>query len=163
MTTQTAIDTRLAELMRQQHEQAEALIDYLKQVREAIASNAISRLQDLLDGGSTSLPRLESLQQQQSALLQPLGFADGAQGLHDYLQTRDSKALREQGEGLARQLELLRNALLINDLLIRKNQHRIRQSIRLLSGRDQASNRPTYSRNGIREDNDLEPRSLATV
>jgi flagellar biosynthesis/type III secretory pathway chaperone len=157
------VNGRLRTLISEQREQAESLNQYLDEVRQAIATNAIEQLQKLVETGSPSLVRLESLQNQQNSLLEQHGFGTGPQALQDYLDSHASPELQQQGGALSEQLSRLRNSLLINDLLIRKNQHRIRQSIRLLNGRDGASNRATYSRTGLSDEHDTEKRRLATA
>jgi len=157
------VNDRLRTLLTDQREQAAMLILYLDEVRQAIATNAIDHLQQLVETGSPSLAVLESLQNQQNSLLQQHGFSTGPQALQDYLDANAPSELQQLGGALSEQLSRLRNSLLINDLLIRKNQHRIRQSIRLLNGRDNANNRATYSRTGHSEEHDTEKRRLATA
>lgn len=157
------LESKFHSLLQRQLEQVQALTDYLDAIREAVSSNRIDSLQQMLEQGCPAFASLDAEQRALNSLLMDCGFGEGAQALHRCIQAAASTRLEELADVLTLSLDKLHKSLLINDLLIRKNQHRVRQSIRLISGRATDTQRATYSRNGLTKDVDLDQRSLATA
>lgn len=149
--------------MQKQLQLIDGYIDYLDNIKQSVSGNNIERLNQLLADKSPNLHLIEQIQQQQGALLSSQGFSNSLQGLEDFIDASQLPALKELKERLSGRLETLEKSLLVNDLLIRKNQSRVRQSIRLLSGHDQATKTATYSRDGNTDEDADTQRTLAQV
>ena len=143
-------------LLSKQAEQISHYIEYLDAIKDAIAKNLITELDELLASNTSRIAPIEQLQQQQSQFLIAQGFSDDEQGLKDCIRACDQERQLEQlGQALTEQLNRLQQSLLINNLLIQKNQQRVRQSIRILSGHGPSQQPATYSRLG-QKSSDLE-------
>jgi flagellar biosynthesis/type III secretory pathway chaperone len=158
-TTQCA--TRLYPLLEQQLKLVQAFQHYLDEIKQAISLNQTDRLQELLSTPSVELSAIEQCQLNQFQLLAEFGFEASVKGMQICIDSCQHNELSALYAHLTEQLQQLQNALMINDLLIRKNQQRIRQSIRLLSGHDIKNASMTYSSSGNTSDSTLDHRSLA--
>ena len=147
--------------LQQQSQLISAYIDYLAAIKQQVADNETETLNHLLSENQSHVDAIENNQRQQVQLLQQFAFEPTAQGLACCIEACDQQqqlaALRKT---LQQQLEELEKSLLINDLLIRKNQQRVRQSIRILSGHSGTEVNTTYSRQGDTH-NDDEKNSIA--
>ena len=109
------------------------------------------------------LEAIEQLKIQQAELIRQYGYDQSEHGLQELVKQCDqSQVLAGLKQELLEKLNHLQKALLVNDLLIRKNQDRVRQSIRILSGHQPATQSNTYSAQGISSAQD-DKRSLAQV
>lgn len=158
-TTQCA--KQLYPLLQQQLKLVEDFQHYLDEIKQAISVNQKERLQELLNQPAIELSSVEQCQLHQFQLLAEFGFEASAKGVQVCIDTCQNSDLSSLYSQLTEQLQQLQNALMINDLLIRKNQQRIRQSIRLLSGHDIKNASMTYSSSGNTSDSTLDHRSLA--
>ena len=154
---------QLMQLMQKQLQLIDGYIEYLDEIKHSVSENNIERLNQLLVDKSPNLHLIEQIQQQQGSLLSNQGFSNSHQGLEDFIDTSHLAALKELKTRLNERLQKLEKSLLVNDLLIRKNQSRVRQSIRLLSGHDQANRTATYSRDGNTDEDSDNQRTLAQV
>lgn len=154
---------QLMQLMKKQLQLIDGYIEYLDDIKQSVSGNSIERLNHLLADKSPNLHLIEQIQQQQGSLLSNQGFSNSPQGLQDFIDASHQPALKELKAHLSERLEKLEKSLLVNDLLIRKNQARVRQSIRLLSGHEQANSTATYSRDGNTDEDADTQRTLAQV
>ncbi len=151
---------QMAALMRQQLSYLHRYIEYLDQIKRSISSNDNEQLQKLVKNPPLDASDIEHNQQQQSSLLKLAGFT--LDGLDTFiLKQGDHSELAELRQQVKKQLNRLEQSLLINNLLLQKNQQRVKQSIRLLSGRDIAAAPASYSRSGSVEPNGNNGRVLA--
>jgi flagellar biosynthesis/type III secretory pathway chaperone len=105
---------------------------------------------------------IEKTQQLQIDTLTEYGYELSDEGLNNCIKAcNDASHLKNQKKILTEKLKELEKSLLINALIVEKNQHRVKQSIRLLSGHDLANNASSYSRQGNIESNEDTKRSLA--
>ncbi len=147
-------------LMQQQLEQVHRYIEYLDQIKLSISSNDSEQLQKLVEKPPLDTIEIEHNQQQQLSLLGSAGFTQDE--LDAFIQQQsDHTKLAELRQQLKKQLGKLEQSLLINNLLLQKSQQRVKQSIRLLSGRDISSAPASYSRSGSVESTGKNGRVLA--
>ena len=154
---------QLRSLLVQQTDHISGYIDFLQLIRNSIAQNQADTLERLLMENPARLEAMEQLKIQQAELIRQYGFDRSEHGLQDMIELCDqSQILAGLKQELVEKLNHLQKALLVNDLLIRKNQDRVRQSIRILSGHQPATQSNTYSAQGISSAED-DKRSLAQV
>jgi flagellar biosynthesis/type III secretory pathway chaperone len=135
-------------LLQKQLEQVKDFTSYLEEIKQAITHNNKDKLEQLLSGNGLDVKSIELLQLKQQDIVAEFGFTASAEGLDNCVNDCQLTQLSELHSELKQQLKNLQNSLLINDLLIKKNQQRVRQSIRLLSGHEPASSSITYSSKG---------------
>lgn len=153
---------QLQSLLSRQVDQVNGYIDYLETIKDLIANNEVAQLDEHLASNNSRVEPIEQLQQQQSQLLIAQGFLPDDQGLQACIDAHDqSQQLNQLAETLTAQLGHLQKSLLINNLLIQKNQQRVRQSIRILSGHEASQQPETYSRKGIKSSDSGSLHSLA--
>ncbi len=141
---------QLRSLLLQQTDHISSYIDFLQLIRNTIAQNQSEALSQLLLENSSKMEAIEKLQIQQAELIRKFGFHTSEHGLQDMIDQCDKQdKLAQLKQDLTEKLEHLQKALLVNDLLIRKNQDRVRQSIRILSGHQANSATNTYSPQGM--------------
>ena len=148
-------------LVQQLSEQLDGFIHHLDQVKQAIASNQKDQLDQLVGHTEQDLATIEQLQLKQQQTVASFGFEQSPEGVNHCVKACSQPQLSERFDHLKEQLVTLQNALMINDLLIRKNQQRVRQSIRLLSGHAPATQNTTYTRKGDTQQDANDSHSLA--
>ena len=89
------------------------------------------------------------------------GFPASHDGFKLFVAATAVPRLNELQAELDDKLDSLQKSLLVNELLIRKNQHRVRQSIRILSGHSSANADTTYNRQGDNQELSNDQRMLA--
>ena len=154
---------QLRSLLVQQADHISGYIDFLQLIRNSIAQNQAETLDRLLMENPSRLEAIEQLKIQQAELIRQYGYDQSEHGLQELVEQCDqSQVLAGLQQELLEKLSHLQQSLLVNDLLIRKNQDRVRQSIRILSGHQPATQSNTYSAQGISSAQD-DKRSLAQV
>ena len=148
-------------LIQQQTDTVSGYVAYLDSIKEVITKNDAKALNHLLENNPINLSTIEACRQKCYHLVKQQGFQDTEEGLLDCIQQYNDATLSEAKARLDTQLKALEKSLLINDVLIQKNQQRIRQSIKILSGRTSSTDSSTYSRQGNQDQTDSNPRSLA--
>ncbi len=138
-------------------------IAYLDDIKHTVSINDVEKLNRLLEDNEPNLHLIEQAQQRQGSLLESSGYSNDNAGLEQFISEHNLPALREIKDALGARLQQLEKSLLVNDLLIRKNQTRVRQSIRLLSGQETTEAATTYSREGNKQDSHGLQRKLAEV
>ncbi len=153
---------QLSQILTLQIEQISSYLDYLSEIKAAITNNQISELNVLLDQ-TINPEEIENTQLQQSTLLNKYSFEMNEQGLSAFIEKccNNNEQLLTLKSVLTDNLKKLDNALLINSILVQKNQHRIKQSIRLLSGHALDNKMSSYSRQGSIENNQSSKNILA--
>jgi flagellar biosynthesis/type III secretory pathway chaperone len=151
----------LLPLLQQQLEQIKDITTYLEEIKQAITQNDKDKLDLLLGGNGLDINSIEQIQLKQQEIVADYGFSASAEGLDDCVNSCQQAQLTELHKELKQQLKNLQNSLLINDLLVKKNQQRVRQSIRLLSGHQHDSSSMTYSSNGNTSEDTPSRHSLA--
>ena len=128
----------------------ESFIQHLEAIKESVTSNNLEQLNNLITQTPDFFKNLETIQSQLVATLSVNGFNDIQNGLQSFIQRHDdvSQHLFNLKTTLNKNIEVLEKTLLVNDLLIRKNQQRIKQSIRILSGHETSQSPGTYSSKG---------------
>lgn len=152
---------RLFKLIQQQSGLVGGYIEYLYKIKQAITHGDSEQLNQLLTENKIDIGIIESSQSQQAELLEQHGYETTENGLENCIQDCHKPELTELRQSLVRQLKKLEKSLLINELLIQKNQDRIRQSIRILSGHGAVEPLGTYSRMGNKDNNHENKHSLA--
>lgn len=152
--------TPLFQVMQQQLTLIQDYCAHLERIKQAITQNEIDSLSQLLLQSELDIKKLQQSQQQLALTLQDLGFKDTQSDLTQAVEAYHDNDLSKLHQALSDALKQFENTLLINDLLIRKNQQRVRQSIRILSGHNSNGSPDVYSRKGNKESND-EQRSIA--
>ena len=158
----TQCGQKLSQLFKVQIAQVTDYTDYLSNIKLAITHNETEQLNSLLQQPVSNPEIIEQSQAQQGKILAYFGYEDSPQGLSKCIQDcEDSGQLQLQADSLKEKLKTLEKSLLVNSLLVRKNQDRVRQSIRILSGHHQSSTPATYSRQGSTYNGINNKRSLA--
>ncbi len=160
-TTQIECTGKITGLFQQQSETVVGYIAYLDSIKEVITKNDAQQLTHLLENNPINLSTIEACREKCFQLVKQQGFEASEQGLSEYIQAFSDARLTDAKAELDKQLKGLEKSLLINDVLIQKNQQRIRQSIKILSGRTSSADGSTYSREGNKDQADSNPRSLA--
>lgn len=142
------LSTHLFDIMQKQLHLVSKYNDYLSEIKQAISEGDAEQLDKLVTQQPIDIRQIESNRQQQSQLLAQHGWDESHQGLQDYLQEHGPASLKDLQQSLVEEIKQLEKALLINDLLIRKNQHRVRQTLQILSGHAVSDHAVTYSREG---------------
>jgi len=136
-------------IMQKQAELVSEYIDYLDNIKLAVTANDNHQLNELLSTQQLNPELIEQTQQQQNKILTDNGFKNTDSGLDACIQScENSEQLLTLKKQLKDKLEALEKSLLVNALLVQKNQQRVRQSVRILSGHDTANTSTTYSRQG---------------
>ncbi len=151
----------LLPLLQKQLEQVKDFTAYLEEIKQAITHNDKDTLNQLLSGNGLDVNSIELLQLRQQEIVVEYGFTPSTEGLDECINECQQAQLSKLHSELKQQLQNLQNSLLINDLLVKKNQQRVRQSIRLLSGHQQDSSSMTYSSNGNTSEDNPSSHSLA--
>lgn len=140
---------QLHQILQQQCDQVSAYIDYLQHIKNSIAENQTDQLEQMLSLNASKIGAIEQIQKQQAKMLDSFGFSHDDAGLEACIQACDQQQrLSTLKQTLKHQLQQLEKSLLINGLLIRKNQDRVKQSIRILSGHHPSLGESIYCRQG---------------
>ena len=150
----------LQHLFQQHTEQVTHYIDYLDQIKLSVIASDNQQLDALLSDNPIDTAAIENRNIQQMQCLQHLGYDTNQQDLENWISSFDDADLSKCYSELKEKLEQLEKSLLLNNLLVQKNQQRVRQSIRILTGHTSSSGLSTYSRQG-NELNESSGRSLA--
>jgi flagellar biosynthesis/type III secretory pathway chaperone len=150
MSTPTAnIISSLQELLQQQLLQVETYIEYLSSIKSSISTDDSEVLQKLIENPPLEAEQIELNQRHQQQLLVHAGFTAEGRALDDFIGNNTAtEQLAALNDSLKQAVKKLEQSLFINTLLLQKSQHRVKQSIRLLSGHAMASTPSSYSRAG---------------
>lgn len=151
----------LIPLLQQQLDQVNLVTTYLEAIKQAITQNNKDELNQLLSSTTLDVEKIEMLQLKQQQIIAEFGFSSSSEGMESCVMACQQPQLTSLYRELNLQLKGLQNSLLINDLLVKKNQQRIRQSIRLLSGHQPANGSVTYSSKGNTTEDTPASHSLA--
>jgi flagellar biosynthesis/type III secretory pathway chaperone len=135
-------------------------LDYLDRVKQSVTASDSQQLETLLSDNPIDTAAIENRNAQQLQFLQHLGYDINQQDLENWISSFDDSDLSKSYRKLKEKLQQLEKALLLNSLLVNKNQQRVRQSIRILTGNTTSAGSSTYSRQG-NELNEGGGRSLA--
>lgn len=155
---------QLQQFLRHQCDLISEYIDYLYNIKDTIAENQTDQLEQMLSLNVSKIEPIEQVQKQQSQLLENYGFSHNDDGLESCIQTCDQQhQLTTLKQTLNHKLKQLEKSLLTNELLIRKNQDRVNQSIRILSGHNASQDDATYCRQGNKTSITSDRHSIAQV
>ena len=144
----TQLSTQLLGIMQKQLDLVANYNEYLNQIKMTITQGDAEELNQLIFQPPVDIRQIEEHRLQQAQLLSHHGYEADEKGLQDCVKECDQPALKKLHTSLIDQIRRLEKGLLINDLLIRKNQHRIRQTLQILSGHGISDKAVTYSREG---------------
>ena len=145
-----------------QIDQVSSYTDYLAGIKRAISKNDIQKLDDLLKNQQLNPEIIEQTQQQQAKILSQYGFEISNKGLSSCNEgCHNTTQLQALNGSLNNKLKELEKALMVNALLVKKGQHRVKQSIRILSGHNLTSSASSYTRQGSINDHEESKHSLA--
>lgn len=161
MHQKNSCSSQLFQVMQKQTELITDYLEYLDKIKQAISQSDPEALNNLLTVNKLDTEHIENAQNQQTELLIQYGFESTENGLSHCIKECQQAELTQMHQTLTAHLKELEKSLLINELLIRKNQDRIRQSIRILSGHGVSQNSGTYSREGNKDNNEDNKRSIA--
>jgi flagellar biosynthesis/type III secretory pathway chaperone len=151
----------LTPLLQLQLEQVNGFLAYLEAIKQAITQNDKEQLNQLLNNTAPDVKNIEVLQLKLQQTVTDFGYTLTAEGLDECVNDCQQPQLNKLHNDLKQQLKNLQNSLMINDLLVKKNQQRIRQSIRLLSGHQPENSSMTYSSSGNTSEDNSDRHSLA--
>lgn len=160
-TQHTTTAGQLEALMDQQLQVVDKILHHLDQIKQSIAQNDHDQLEKLTHATPADFQHLEQLHHQQQQIMQASGFSLDRHGSISGNNSPDCEQLKQAHLELTQKMEQLQQSLLINDLLLKKNQHRVRQSIRILTGHPKESATTTYSDQGSTTNNGSVTRTLA--
>lgn len=161
MNQQPEFSTPLRASMQQQLELITKYIEYLGRIKQVISQGKADQLNQLLGHQPFDIALIDNCRQQHLNLLAQHGYSGSDQGLKHYIEESNDAGIKALYLALVEQIRQLEKSLLINDLLIRKNQHRVRQTLKILSGHNLSDNATTYSREGGTDQLENSKRSLA--
>jgi len=153
---------QIDQILTLQISQVSRYIDYLSNIKSAVSTNNTQQLNELLEQQQLNPEIIEKTQQQQIQTLTEFGYDLNDEGLTSCIEDCvNPSQLISQKNVLTEKLKELEKSLLINALIVQKNQHRVKQSIRLLSGHKLSNNASSYSKQGSIESHDDSGHSLA--
>ena len=153
---------QIEQIFSQQIEQVSSYIDYLADIKKAISKNDSTKLIGLLENQQLNPEVIELPQKQQEKILTQYGYEISKDGLNNCIKDcHNSARLEELNEHLNDKLAELKNVLTVNALLVKKGQHRVKQSIRILSGHNLSNAVSSYSRQGSIDSPEESKHSLA--
>ena len=145
-----------------QIDQVSSYIHYLTAIKTAISKNDTQKLNDLLQNQPLNPELIEQTQKQQANILTQYGYEICKQGLNACVQDcHNPDQLQAQNNSLNDKLNELEKALIVNSLVVKKGQHRVKQSIRILSGHNLSNSASSYTRRGSIDDHEESKHSLA--
>ena len=153
--------TSVAALIETQLQLIDGYQQHLEAIKLAIAHNDNDGLDRLVENNAALFAPLEQGLRQILHAMPAFGFAASHDGLNQFAAANPEPRLKRLKAALDDKLEGLQQSLLVNDLLIRKNQHRVRQCIRILSGHGSANADTTYNRQGDNQELSNDQRMLA--
>ncbi len=151
----------LLQLIQKQTVLVDEYINFLDKIKQTITGGDTEQLNQILASTQIDLKEIEKIGQQQMVILQRKGYEPSSTGLKNYIGDIAQPELEQSNQILSEKTRQLEKSLLINDLLIRKNQDRVRQSIRILSGHGPTQAAGTYSRQGNEDSGYETKQSLA--
>lgn len=134
--------------------------EYLNDIKQAITVNDSQQLNTLINKPPLEFEQIELSRVQQEKILAEHGYRDN-DGLQRFIQQHGDEALKRLHSTLSDAIKRLEKSLLVNNLLIRKNQHRVRQALHILSGHGTSKNSVTYSKEGNTDKQVNEKHSIA--
>lgn len=142
--------TELKQLLTLHNARVDDAIEYLAQVKQAIADNQLEQLQDVLQEPTSVLEELQHLENQRLQLMSTCGFDQDQAGFSECLKWCDNaqESLDELYQRLVERLVKLQHSVQLNSLLVTKGQERVRRSIAILTGQGKVDQCKTYSSNG---------------
>jgi len=153
---------QIDQILTLQISQVSRYIDDLSNIKSAVSTNNTQQLNELLEQQQLNPEIIEKTQQQQIQTLTEFGYDLNDEGLTSCIEDCvNPSQLISQKNVLTEKLKELEKSLLINALIVQKNQHRVKQSIRLLSGHKLSNNASSYSKQGSIESHDDSGHSLA--
>ena len=152
-----SVEQRLSQLLIRLDQRIDDYLDYLQQLHIAIRDSDAARLEQLLPHHRALQQAVDARLAERDQLLSELGVDSLGAALEKLGQPA---TLQRKRESLEDKLEQLRQQLMSNDLLLRKSQERLRQSIGILAGHFESPRASAYSRKGAL-DPDSPRRSLA--
>lgn len=155
------LSTLLFDNMQKQLNLVSEFNKFLNQIKQVITQDDSAQLNQLLSQPPVDINEIEKMRQQQKDLLSQHGYEDSDTGLKVYIRDNGQPALKELHQSLIKQIKQLEKALLINGLIIRKSQHRVRQTLQILSGHGVSEKAVTYSRHGNTEQSEDSKRRIA--
>jgi flagellar biosynthesis/type III secretory pathway chaperone len=130
-------------------------------IKQTITKGNAEQLNQLLAQQPDEFSKVESVRQECTDILTTHGYADNENGLKQFIQGCTEQPLKELYATLNKEIDQLKKSLLVNDLIVRKNQQRVRQTLQILSGHQVTTKSNTYSRQGNTDQQDGEKRSIA--
>ena len=134
---------------------------YLDDIKHAITKGSAEQLNQLLAQQPDEFSQLETTRLERTQILADHGYTDVETGLKQFMQQCSDEALKQLHVALNKAIDHLEKSLLINELIIRKNQQRVRQTLQVLSGHDMPANNLTYSREGNTDQQNGEKHCIA--
>lgn len=139
------VEQKLTTLLGQLGQRIDDYLDYLQQLHDAIRNNDAPRLEQLLPHDQALQQAVDERLAERARLLDQQGVENLEELLGRLGRPAGLIALREDLEA---RLKQLRQQLMSNDLLLRKSQQRLRQSIGILAGHFEHPGASAYSRSG---------------
>jgi flagellar biosynthesis/type III secretory pathway chaperone len=144
--------------------QLRQIADYtirLEQVQQAMISNDPERITLETTAAGTLFEDIESTNNACLQCVKSMGFPSDPDGLQQLIDDQQDTALGGLKTELDTRLTELKRVITLNDILIRKNQERVRQSIRILTGHQGQAESATYTAQGAESEYSGTPRTLA--
>ena len=139
----------------------DAYQQHLENIKQAISHNDNDELNRLIENNTVLFTPLEQGFRQILQAMPGFGFPASHDGINRFIATNANPRLDQLKAEWDDKLQHLQQSLLVNDLLIRKNQHRVRQCIRILAGHSSANADTTYNRQGDNQELSNAQRMLA--
>lgn len=135
-------------LLTRQIDEIDGISSFLQAIKKAIATNELDSLKQLLSQ-QNPLENIGSLETQRHQLLTTFGYELSQQGMEQCIDDCDHEGvLGSLYQSFQQSLSDLQHAIQVNNLLIDKNKIRIRNSLKLLTGQQNADSTNLYSRRG---------------
>lgn len=157
----TTLSDRLSANMQKQLQLISQFDQYLADIKQAITEGNADQLNLLLSQQPDEFNQIELIRLQRAEILLQHGYTDNEKCLQQFMQECSDEPLKHLHTSLSKAISKLEKSLLINDLLIRKNQQRVRQTLQILSGHGTTASAGTYSREGNTDDQSAEKHSIA--
>ncbi len=140
----------LIELLEAHNARIDVAIEYLDDIKTAIAENRLDNLQQSLDSPELAVDDIEQLERQRHELLTRYGFNRDGGGFEKCVRWCDNeqKQVSKLYQQLIQGLVQLQHSIQINNLLVSKGRDRVRRSLGILTGLNTAGNCKIYSNKG---------------
>lgn len=141
---------RLVELLEAHNSRISRAVQYLAEIKLAMAENDLENLQQSLSNPDFAVADIERLEQQRYQLLASYGFSEDSDGFEKCVSWCDNKQgqVAELYQQLIQGLVQLQHSIQINSLLVTKGRDRVRRSLGILTGQPVSGNCKTYRSNG---------------